>query len=1786
MNNPNIPLGNKFTALAIITLVLVILAIGWWSLHSPQQPSEKQAQNVGAQLPTATNQPTDSNTAVETQPTASPTANETRQDLADKAPGNTKAQSAGNGTSPKPATGAAATVDRYERSVVLAERESLLEVGGERRITRLRLVRENTFKYPLIRVEDEFRDGPQGRVLLRQTAMVGDHVMVKPKDAKMDEKAMLASLKKLGATVRRKMPASGVWLVAFPNANLETVTNAIAEMGKLKELVRYAEPDYIVHATVIPGDTSFGDLWGMHNTGQSGGTVDADIDAPEAWDLNTGSATVKVGVIDTGIDHAHPDLAANIWTNPAEIAGNGIDDDGNGYIDDTRGWDFVNNDNNATDDHYHGTHCAGTIGGVGNNGAGVTGVCWSVSLIPLKFLDATGSGSGSDALEAVAYGTGVGVHLTSNSWGGGGYSQAFKDVLDAANTAGILFVAAAGNDASNNDAVASYPSNYDSPNVISVAATTRTDAMSSFSNYGLTMVDLGAPGSSIYSTQPGGLYQNLSGTSMATPHVAGACALLKAFRPSLSHAEIRNTIIATVDPTPAMAGKSVSGGRLNIRNALLGLDDLSVTPGSALAATGPLGGPFAPSFQTYTLTNHDATTALSWTATAGANWFSVSPSGGTLAAGASTTVTVAFNGAAASLAAGSYSSSVIFTNTASSYELQRVVNLNAGSADYFTELFTSANDTDNQSWLFTPNASANFYSVLRTAAVAFPTSPTGGTTLVLSEDSFLQVTPTGGATVSLYGTSYSSLYVSSNGYVTFGTGDTDYEESLAAHFAMPRIAVLFDDLDPSAGGTISWRQLADRVAVTYQNVPQWGTANSNNFQIEMFLDGRIRITCLGIAAADGLIGLSKGLGTPATFVSSDFSAYGAVPQPTLAVTVPSTATEGDGVLAGLGTVTLSAVQASDTVVALASSSTGEATVPATATILAGQLSATFDVTILDDAFLDGTQTVIITASSAGFGSGAGVIAVQDNDGTATLSLSVPASAAENAGTVQGTVTASTAPGSPVTVSLSSSDTSEAQVPPTVVIPAGQTSANFTITIVNDTAIDGTQAATITAHVANWTDGNATINVLDNENTNLGISLPSPITEGATGTGTVTISGTLPSPLVVSLSSDTTSRLTVPATATIAAGATSATFTLTAVNNALTDGTAGVLITASASGFTGASATTSVLDDDVHHFTISTIASPQTRGVPFNATITAQDVNNVTVASFTGTAALSASGTGGAVSITPTTTTAFTAGVWTGSVTVNNFDTGVVLTASDGAGHTGASNAFDVGFGALHHFTWNTQASRAQGAAVSATVTAQDAGNNTVTSFGGTANLSGYINNPGGPGIVITEINTNTPDEIEFTNVSAAPVNISGWSIYIYDNDTGGFAPKIFTVPAATTCAAGQVFRLQESGTSPGAFPFFNYGANINWTTTDFDNVAVLIRDAANNNVDFVCAAALTSSGVTSPGTIPSSQWTGAQVSAPTNSTHSYVRTGNADSNNATNWTSSTPGLGTLNSGLSVPFAASLSAVTVSPTITGTFSSGVWTGDMTVLQTATQMKFRVNDGSGHIGDSNAFDVLLSPTVTTVAASAFTETGATLNGIVNAQGNSTSVIFEYGTDTSYGTTVAGTPSPVTGSSNTNVSATISGLLASTTYHFRAKGTNAATTISGGDLTFKTLPWTPQDWRLHWYGTTENTGNAADSADPYMTGVSNLLAYAHLGPNQNPALATADQISKQQIIGDDFVLSVTRPAGVTGVTYGAEWRPSLTAGSWQPVADTGSGDVHTFSVPIGENKKLFMRFTVTSP
>ncbi|MDQ3942927.1 MAG: S8 family serine peptidase, partial [Actinomycetota bacterium] len=403
-----------------------------------------------------------------------------------------------------------------------------------------------------------------------------DRVLVKLREG-VSSQALDTVNRQNNARTDRRIPRTRTNVVRLPRG-LE-VRDAIRRYEASPD-VEYAEPDFILRPsqTISANDPHYPRLYGLNNTGQNGGAADADIDAPEAWNTTIGDAGTVVAVIDEGVDINHPDLRNNIWTNTDELPDNGLDDDRNGYVDDVNGYDFAGNDASVYDPDplsgagdEHGTHVAGTIAAQGNNSLGVVGVNWRVRIMPLKFLGPDG-GYTSDAVEALNYAVAEGVKISNNSWGGGGSSRTLLEAINRADQAGHLFVAAAGNGGADgvgddNDATPQYPSSYNSPNVIAVAATDGRDALAGFSNYGSTSVDLAAPGVGILSTLPRNTYGSYSGTSMATPHVSGVAALLKSNDPTLDDAALKDRILRSVDRKNGLSGRTATGGRSNAAQA-------------------------------------------------------------------------------------------------------------------------------------------------------------------------------------------------------------------------------------------------------------------------------------------------------------------------------------------------------------------------------------------------------------------------------------------------------------------------------------------------------------------------------------------------------------------------------------------------------------------------------------------------------------------------------------------------------------------------------------------------------------------------------------------------------------------------------------------------------------------------------------------------------------------------------------------------------------------------------------------------------------------------------------------------------------------------------------------------------------------------------------------------------------------------------------------------------------------------------------------------------------------
>lgn len=590
---------------------------------------------------------------------------------------------------------------------------------------------------------------------------------------------------------------------------------AVAIYGR-NSMVEYAEPDYIYRAVEtqnIPNDlTSL--LWAMNNTGQDGGRIDADIDAPEAWSLRTDASPIIVGVVDTGIDYTHPDLAANVWTNPGEVPGNGIDDDGNGIVDDVHGINAISGaarpgdpmDDQATT--YHGTHISGTIGASGNNGLGVVGVAWNVQLMGLKFLNSSGSGSSSDAIKCIDYAIAKGARVLSNSWGGGGYSQALYDAIDRARAAGLIFVAAAGNSGADTDSTIFYPAGYALPNIVAVASTDRNDLRSSFSNYGYRSVELGAPGSSIYSTKAGASYQAMSGTSMATPHVSGALALMAAHFPALPANELIQRLLVATDPVASMASTTISGGRLNLYKALSGASrpiphftasPQSGEPGVLFTFTDSSLG----NITTRTLNFGDGSTPVNFGGTATHSY--ANP--------------------------GTYTATLTVTSPDGTATRTRTISVQRNysvAADTFQWVDTSA------------MAPVTLGDDAVSAAIPLPFP------------------------FPYYGQNYSTLYIGSNGLATLGSsaGAAAFSNTTIPSTATPNAALypFWDDLNPAGAATSIIRHGAsgENYVVSWEGVPVYGyAALPLTFQIVLAPTGVMRFQYLEVQPANPAFGAGR-----------------------------------------------------------------------------------------------------------------------------------------------------------------------------------------------------------------------------------------------------------------------------------------------------------------------------------------------------------------------------------------------------------------------------------------------------------------------------------------------------------------------------------------------------------------------------------------------------------------------------------------------------------------------------------------------------------------------------------------------------------------------------------------------------------------------------------------------------------------------------------------------------------------------------------------------------------------
>ena len=674
------------------------------------------------------------------------------------------------------------------------------------------------------------------------------------------------------------------------------------------------------------------------------------------------------------------------------------------------------------------------------------------------------------------------------------------------------------------------------------------------------------------------------------------------------------------------------------------------------------------------------------------------------------------------------------------------------------------------------------------------------------------------------------------------------------------------------------------------------------------------------------------------------------------ITLPASVVEGAGAVAG--TVTLPGTSASDRIVTLVSLAPAKVTVPASVTVAAGQVSAAFTATVLDDAILDGNKWVTITATVPGLNPGGGSMLVVDND-LATFMLTAPATATETSGgsTVQGSLGIAPTPAAPSTVTLTSSDPTAATVPATVTIQPGQSTVTFPITVIDDDKIDGPQTTTLTATVPGAPPATATMTVNDNENTNLTLSASS-VTEGSPTTGYVYISGTLTTALTVTLTSANPAQLTVPASVTIPAGLTSASFALTAVDDTATDGAQSVLVTAAATGFTSASQTVTAYDNDLHHFTVTASPnSPQLANQSFSVSATASTIDNTTVG-LNGSVGLSALAGLSPLPTTPTNVT-FSSGSWSGQVSVNATGTGVVLKLNDGAGHTGLSSPFDVVIGALHHFAFNPIGSPQNiNVPFPVTVRALDLAGNAVTAFTGSAALEIPAERPVGTATTTSSFPLysyyhDCRSQVIYTaaelggatrftslalNVTTVPgQTLNAWTIRIKPTTLSAYVAG----SAAWETTGWTVVHQSNATVSPAGWVTFPFTAPF-----DYDGVSNLLIDFSFNNSNY------TSSGTTAAMTATQTR----MIYAYTDSGYGDPLTWSGTGSPAPNLTSTIP---------NIRFGVT-GGIPLTPATAGAFSAGQWSGSVSVGASSSAVRLRAT-GGGVAGESNVFDVSGPPTL---------------------------------------------------------------------------------------------------------------------------------------------------------------------------------------------------------------------------
>jgi len=701
-------------------------------------------------------------------------------------------------------------------------------------------------------------------------------------------------------------------------------------------------------------------------------------------------------------------------------------------------------------------------------------------------------------------------------------------------------------------------------------------------------------------------------------------------------------------------------------------------------------------------------------------------------------------------------------------------------------------------------------------------------------------------------------------------------------------------------------------------------------------------------------------------VRSNSAPFAILALPVVRIHLPESVSEGDGILVAAGQLALAFVPDAGFDVTLTSTGATELQITNTVTVPAGVTNIAFDLTIADDDGLDGTAVATVSGAAAGCAVIPASLQILDDD-QAVLTIAAPASVPEGSGllTNAATVTASTAPAIDFVVTLAA-DHPALQLPPNVVLPAGQTSAVFNLTIPDDGAFNGTRPVVLSAHVPGWLDGTRVVMVTDNEFTNLSLSLPAQTVEGLgllPHAGRVAIAATLATDLPVTIAAADTNSLLVPPLVTIAAGQTHVDFDLVAPDNPAATGVHAVAVLAQAAGFEPATEYVTIFDNPVHHFAFTPVASPQTSGAPFAVTLRAYDTTNGLLTQFPGPVSLHAANTGGdALPMSPQTSGLFSNGLWSGMLSIDVATAAARFTATDAAGHSGTSAVFSVVNAPPSEFTWAPiHSPQVSNTPFAVAITARLLSGAVDQNYTGTAALGAWHNTDDGTAAIrITEVNHMVPDAIEFMNVSDQSVDISGWTITLYDAVSWPAPLTTTTVPAGTSVRPRQIFSLVENGSPPGSLPTFYTGGNVGWTSST--RAAVLLRDASGQIVDFVCAAGATPASISLPSAISTNHWSGAPIPGAGANTD-YQRRGNRDTNTSNDWRQASSGIAQTNLDLTLPFEGVAIPMPLTPTNTDAFVSGEWTGLIQVLQTGTDVYLRVAaPGVPGVFKSAAFDVV--------------------------------------------------------------------------------------------------------------------------------------------------------------------------------------------------------------------------------